>query len=134
MGEFEDKLNSILSSPKDMEKILGLARELSGSLGGEKETKATEQTAQVASPKNGADSTLSGLGSIDPKIIGLIGKLMGEYNSPDADDKAALISAVKPYVRQERRDTLDRALKIAKLTHLARTALSEFGGDFHINL
>ena len=33
MGEFEEKLNSILSSPKDMEKILGLARELSGSMG-----------------------------------------------------------------------------------------------------
>lgn len=31
MGEFEEKLNSILSSPEDMEKIMNLARSLSSS-------------------------------------------------------------------------------------------------------
>ena len=33
MGEFEEKLNSILSSPEDMEKIMNLARSLSSSAG-----------------------------------------------------------------------------------------------------
>ena len=36
MGEFEDKLNSILSDPEQMDKIAGLAKSL---MGGEQETK-----------------------------------------------------------------------------------------------
>ena len=61
MGEFEDKLNSILSSPKDMEKILGLARELSGSLGGDghKDTAAAN-----TSPKQQPSG-------FDPKLLAL---------------------------------------------------------------
>ena len=68
MGEFEDKLNSILSSPKDMEKILGLARELSGSLGGGDEQKDT--AAAEVSPKQQSPG-------FDPKLLSLFTRLMG---------------------------------------------------------
>ncbi|MGM9522351.1 MAG: hypothetical protein ACI3VB_07735 [Oscillospiraceae bacterium] len=127
MGEFEDKLNNILSSPKDMEKILGLARELSGSLGGEKEKEPDP-------PPKSDDGLFGSLGNIDPKLIGLISKLMGEYSS-SSNDKTALVSSIKPYIREERREALDRAVKIAKLAHIAKIAFSEFsGGEFNINL
>ncbi len=121
MGEFEEKLNSILSSPKDMEKILGLARELGG--GGEKSAPPPQEKEQEKE---------SGAG-FDPKLLSLLGKLMGEAKHAD-DGKTALIAAMKPYVREERREAMDRALKIAKLTHVARLAIQELGGDFDIGL
>ena len=126
MGEFEDRLNSILSSPEDMEKILGLARELSGSAGGSGNRSKTPSTDTVKSD--------GGTAGIDPKLISLFTRLMGEYSSAN-DDKAALISSIKPYVKEERRSVLDKAVKIARLTHVAKLALTEFsGGGFDIGL
>ncbi len=118
MGEFEDKLNSILSSPKDMEKILGLARELSGSLEGE--DKKHQEKKSIPD-------------ELDPRLLKMIAKLMGEY-SGTSNEKTALLAAIRPYVKTERQAALDRALKIAKLTHLAKLALKEFGGDFNFGL
>lgn len=130
MGEFEDKLNGILSSPKDMEKILGLARELSGSLGSE--PSATEGN-KAESPLGGLGSVMNSFGDIDPKILTIISRLMGEYSSSKKDDKSALVASIKPYLREERREGLDRAVKIAKIAHIAKIALSEFsGGEFNI--
>ena len=125
MGELEEKLNNILSSPADMEKILGLARELSGSKAGGKPSSEKSEA---------RDGLLGSLGSLDPKVIGMVSRLMGEYSSASSD-KAALVSSIKPYIREERREELDRAVKIAKAAHVARIALSEFsGGEFNINL
>lgn len=120
MGEFEDALNSILSSPKDMEKILGLARELSGSAGEEKREE----------PR---DTDIPGLGDISPKLLKVFGRIMGEMRSTD-DGKAALLASMKPYVRPERREVLDRAVKIARLARVARLAMNELGGDLDLGL
>ena len=125
MGEFEEKLNSILSSPKEMEKILGLARELSGS-GGEK--------AESPPPPPDNSGILGGLGDMDPKLFKVMGRLMGEYTNKSSD-KADLVTAMKPYVRAERREALDRALKITKIARIAKIAFSELGGgDFDFDL
>ena len=105
MGEFEEKLNSILSSPRDMEKIMDIARGLSGSDG----------------PKLPFDG-------IDPKMIGVMTLLMKEYNTTKSD-KTALLSAMKPYVKAENRDALDKAGNVLKMTRLAKIAFSEFGGS-----
>lgn len=123
MGELEEKLNSILSSPKDMEKIMGLAKELSGSLGigAGKEEKEPER-----------ESPLSGMmGGLDPKMLGMMSRLMGEYSS-EKNDKMALVNSLKPYLKEGRRGDLDRAVKIAKIAHIAKIAFSEFGGDFDL--
>ena len=114
MGELEEKLNSILSSPKDMEKIMDMARSLSGSIG---KTEEKKQEAKASLP----------FGDIDPKMIGLMTRLMREYNTKE-HDKTALLSAMKPYVKQENRDALDKAGSVLKITQLAKIALSEFGG------
>ena len=121
MSEFEDKLNSILSSPEEMEKIMGIARSLSGSLG-----------------SNSGDSTDSGsaappaadlFSELDPKMLKLLSHLVREYKSPE-NDKTALITAIKPYLKPERQAALDKASGIVKLAHLARIALGELsGGD-----
>ena len=122
MGEFEDALNSILSSPKDMEKIMGLARELSGSAGPQSWEEPPAQ-----------DPGIPGLGDISPKLLGVLGRIMGELKSGD-DGKAALLASMRPYIRPERREALDKALKIARIARIARLAMSELGGDLDIGL
>ena len=121
MSEFDDKLNSILSSPQDMEKIMSLAKELSGSLGGGGQKK--EAPSKKAEP--------SPFDDFDPKLFDMVRRIMGEYSSRE-NDKRALVESLKPYVREERRQDLDRAVKIAKLYHAAKVVLKEFGGDFHL--
>ena len=110
MGEFEDKLNSILSSPKDMEKIMDIARGLSASI-----PKADDM------PKNP-------FGDIDPKMIGIMTRLFKEYTTTKSD-KTALLSAIKPYVKSENRQALDKAGEILKISRIAKIAFSEFGGS-----
>ena len=122
MSEFDDKLNKILSSPEDMEKILNIARSLGGSSADQPESGG--DTTQAA-PDLGAVS--SALGALDPKIIRLLSRLAGEYTSGN-DDKAALFNAIKPYLREDRQAKVDRAAEIAKLARLAKVAFSEFSG------
>ena len=125
MSELEDKLNSILSSPEDMEKIIGIARSISGNM--DSSSQNTEDDNDNCT--SGIDSVASALGDIDPKMFKLISRLMGEYNS-NKNDKSALLNAIKPYLRPQRRDAVDRAANIAKMARVAKIALSEFsGGD-----
>lgn len=123
MDGFEDMLNSILSSPEQMEKIMGMARSLSGGDGQKPE--AEEKTA----PDTAAD-ILSGL---DPKLLTRLMGLLGKLKAGDSD-KAALVASMKPYLRPERREALDKAVKIANIAHIAREAIGEFGGDLNIGL
>jgi len=121
MSELEEKLNSILSSPAEMEKIMGLARELSGSLG------ARQDTPQGGEPQ--AHEQAKSPDGPDARTLRIVSRVMAEYSS-QSGDKSALLSAMKPYLREERRAAVDRAAEIAKLTHAARAVLAELGkGD-----
>jgi hypothetical protein len=123
MSEFEDKLNKILSSPADMEKIVGIAKSLSGSLGSQ--APAEEATAGSSAPDLSAIS--SALKDIDPKMLRLVTRLIGEYTS-GKNDKTALLNAIKPYLREDRRAKIEKAAEIAKIAMLAKVALAEFTG------
>lgn len=125
MSELEDKLSKILSSPADMEKIMGLAKSLGGSLGAPSVGTPTDSGAAPA----GLDlSSIAGsLKDIDPKIFRLVTRLVGEYTSGN-NDKAALLSAIKPYLKEDRRAKIDKAVEYAKLARLAKTAFREFSG------
>lgn len=107
MGEWEDRLNQVLNDPKQMEQITQMAQSLLG--GGQTD----------ASPLAG----LTDLG-IDPGLLGRVGRLL---NEEQGEDKARqeLLAAMKPYLSPRRREKLDRAMKLARLSHLARLALGE---------
>jgi hypothetical protein len=124
MSELEDKLNQILSSPAEMEKIMGLARSFSGSLGG---TSPGEGAGAAAGPTPDLSGIASTLKDIDPKIFRLVTRLATEYTS-GKDDKAVLLNAIKPYLKEDRREKIDRAADIAKLARLAKVAFREFSG------
>lgn len=127
MSELEDKLNKILSSPADMEKIAGIAKSLSGSLGAQTAAAVGGGEAATASPD--LSSVVSSLGDIDPKMFRLLTRLISEYSS-GKNDKTALLTAIKPYLKEDRRAKIDKAADIAKLAKLAKVAFHEFtGGD-----
>ena len=57
---------------------------------------------------------------------------MSAYSSA-SDEKADVLRALRPYLRTERQEAIDRAVELARLAKIARLALSEFsGGDGHV--
>lgn len=102
MNEFEEKLNAVLNDPAELERIARLASEL---MGGGKDD---------APPPDG-----------DSELLTKLAKLM---SSAGGNDKTALLQALSPYLKPERRTRLQKALRMAKMARLARTALEENGG------
>ena len=113
MSELEEQLNSILSDPKQMEQIAGLARTLMG--GG-----AQEQP-QASAPD------IAELG-LDPALLQRLTRAMKDGGGNGREQ--ALLQAMRPYLSEKRRGKMDRALKLARLARIARRALGETG-DSH---
>ena len=107
MSEFEDRLNSILNDPAQMEQITAMAKSLMG--GGEEKT-APQKTASVL---EGAD----------------LGRLMAAVGGGKGDEKRALLEAMKPYLSVHRREKLEKAMKLAKMIGMAEIAFGIMGGE-----
>ena len=121
MGEFEEKLNSILGDQQAMGQIMALAQSL-----GQASPQEEGEPPQEAQG-SGAPPDLSQLmGSLDPKMMQLGMRLLREYQQDD-NRNAALLQALRPYLREERRGRLDKAVQIAKLSRMLRVALGSLG-------
>ncbi len=105
MSEFDDKLHAILSDPGEMERIARLASELMG--GG---------AADAPPPKEEP--------APDNALLQRLSALLG---GAGGGDKAALLSALSPYLRPERRARLQKALSLAGVLRMAGAALREEG-------
>jgi len=141
MGGFEDKLNAILGNQEAMGQIMALAQSL-GKQEEQPEPSQPEQESEVgyvpAWPQQEETQTpaqtipdLSGvLGGIDPKMMQMGMRLLQEYNRSD-DRNAALLAALRPFVKEERFAKVDRAVQIARLSRVVRVlfdAMKEKGG------
>ena len=123
MGEFEEKLNSILGDQQAMGQIMALAQSLGKQSSSDQEEKDT-----APEPAEDAPPDLSQLmGNLDPKMVRLGMRLMREYQQDDGQN-TALLQALRPYLREERRGRLDKAVQIAKMSRLLRVALGSLGG------
>lgn len=123
MGEFEEKLNSILGDQQAMGQIMALAQSL-----GKQSPSDQEETDTAPEPAEDAPPDLSQLmGNLDPKMVQLGMRLMREYQQDDGQN-TALLQALRPYLREERRGRLDKAVQIAKMSRLLRVALGSLGG------
>ena len=74
------------------------------------------------------------MGQLDPRLLQLGGRILREYQSGE-DKNAALLLALKPFLRQERYAKVDQAVQLARLARVVRTALTsmgETGGDAHV--
>ena len=126
MSEFEDKLQSILGNPDAMSQIMSIAQSLSGNFDDSQpfpqaDAEATAQNTDHSPPED----LFSLLGNLDPRLIQLGMRLISEYHSGD-EKKTALLTALQPFIREDRYAKVDKAIQIAKLSHIIRIALDSF--------
>lgn len=114
MGDFEEKLESILNNPQAMNQIMSLAQSLGGS---------SEQSAPPPSQPT-PSSEESGL-QLDPQMLTGLFSLLNQCSSED-DQRVALLNALRPFVKEQRHAKIDKAIQIAKLSRMARMALELF--------
>lgn len=127
MSEFEEKLNAILSNPDAMAQVMGLAQSLSGNgvFG------ADEKSEQPKKQSSDSSSTTGGLGDLfsqlDPNLIQRLLPLLGELGHNSNDERMQLLYALRPFLKPERRDKVERAAKAAKLIRVGKQFLSTMG-------
>ena len=107
VNELEDRINSLLSDPAQMEKLAGLAQRL---MGGTDEPPAAE-------PPPVPDA-------------GLLAKLAASMRAAESEPgrERALLAAMRPYLSAPRQEKMDRALRLARMAKLAQRVLGEMGG------
>ena len=142
MSDFEEKLNAILSNPDAMAQVASLAQSLGAGAPSPSQDSSTAagEAAQAEPPPSQTDSdpaapdlgNLSSLlGQIDPSVIGRLLPLMRELNGPQDNQRRQFLYALRPYLKESRRDKVDRALQIAKMLHLGKQFLGTLG-DGHV--
>ena len=130
MEGFEDKLNHILGDPKAMEQIMALAHSLGGN-GEEPEIQpapARDEGREIP-PCSGT----GGLGELDPRLLQIGMRLLGEYQRED-DQRTALLAALRPFVREKRYSGLDKAIQAVRYSRIIRAALQELGKERERNV
>ena len=136
MAEFDDKLNELLSNPDSMAQIMRLAQSLSGDSqgGGAGEQEPPPRSApqhhhQEPPPQNGGGDLLSSLtGGVDPKLLMRLLPLIQELGGQQDSNARNLLYALRPYLKPERQEKVERALQLARLFHLGRKFLAGWEG------
>ena len=152
MADLQEQLQAILGDPQAMGQITAIAKALTG--GGTASPPPPGPPPQDVDyvpvgdrqgfPEDGPGtpmgeetpmpdltSLLGGSMDIDPKLIQLALRVYTEYSAQD-NEKAALLAALKPFLRQERLEKMEKAEKVARLSRLVRLAfqlLKEEGGE-----
>lgn len=147
MAEFDEKLNSLLSNPDAMAQIMQMAQSLSG--GGQQEAAPPPQPQspppqqpqqnqgfawpgqgpqQSQPPAAGADLLSSLTGGMDPKLMMKLLPLIQELGSQQDSNARQLLYALRPYLKAERQEKVERALQLARLFHLGKKFLAGWEG------
>ncbi len=127
MDDLMSKIQSVLSDEESMNQIKQLAQMLSGSQG-DSESGGGEPS-QTAPPPD-LSALFSGMGGksqaggFDPVMLLQLGELFKSVSANDKD--AGLLLALKPHLKPERQERIDKAVKILRLLALF-TAAKESG-------
>lgn len=117
MAELEEKLGAVLNNPQAMEQIMALARSLNS---------ASPSSTQSPPPEEAPEAEEGGL-DFDPRLMEIGMKALSAYRDSD-NSKAALLRALRPFVKEERVKKIDQAVQIAKITKAIRVVLDSFKG------
>lgn len=87
----------------------------------------SEAPAQQSAPSgSGLEGVLGALGGLDVNTLSAAAGLIGQFADGGDDKRTALLTALRPFVREERYAKLDKAIQIAKLSRLIRSGLGLF--------
>ena len=103
----EEKLSQVLNDPNSMAQLMSFAQSLG---------MRPPDAPPPPGPPPGDDAFVRG-----------ILQLVRQANQKDGPQEA-LLAALKPYLRPERREKLDRAMRIARISQIAGGALKQHGG------
>ena len=99
MDDISGVVSQILSDPEQMQQIMDLAKNLSAG--------------------SGTDGAM-----LSPERMEEIGKYLQKSEAVDRKQEA-LVHALRPFLRPSRQSKLDRAMQIARLSHIAGIALKK---------
>ena len=144
MAEWEEKLNTLLSDPDAMAQVMQMAQSLSQQMGAPKEDGGTPPSGGSTPPSPPAGGAAgpapsvppppppqgdpmcdlsSLLGGIDPSMIAKLLPVLSQLNRPESGETAAFLRALRPFLKPERQDKVERAAQLARLIHLGKTFL-----------
>lgn len=120
-NDLNSLISSVMSDPEQMEKIAALAKNLMGGGSGSGEER----------PKESAATEVSGgqnIGGPGPGgLTGLLDQLLSRGGKETRSTK--LLLAMRPYMKPEKQEKLDRAMKLARLVSIAGTVMKQYGGE-----
>lgn len=118
MEDLEEKINSVLSDPVQMQKIMAIAQ----SLGMPPPQQSNIETATQTEPPSDESHTKNPEKSEVPVLPQNAAALLTQAGKLDKKQEN-LLNALRPFLRPARRQKFDRALQIARISHLAGFAL-----------
>ena len=129
MGDFEEKLNAILSDPGAMAQVASLAQSLH--LGESTDQAAAEESTRERHDRAPSSPFQDLLSGVDPGTVSRLLPLLGELRGGGDDQRSQLLHALRPFLKPERQDKIDRALSTARLLQVGKKAL-HLMGDGHV--
>lgn len=122
-GDIGALIQSVLSDPEQMAQITQLAQGLMGSQGGEGLPSPETPVGETASPIPAMPDFSQG----EMKLLSALGKAFAAGKSSNSRSTGLLV-AMRPYMKAEKQEKLDRAMKIAQMVHVAGAVMKEYGG------
>lgn len=103
MDDISSKINQILNDPEQLQQIMEIAKNMG-----------------ISPPQEGTNAPLSLEGM--PEMISGISRFIQQSQQLN-ERQEALFQALRPYLKPGRQAKLDRAIQLARLSHLAEAAI-----------
>ena len=129
MADLDEKLSALLSDPSSMAQVMQLAQQLATNFGGtQAEKKSDPSTTESRQASEQTIPEISQLfGSIDPVMMAKYIPLLQERGRTN-NQTMNLLYALRPFLKEEKRDKIERAARLARLIHIGKKFFTEAGG------
>ena len=118
-GDLAARLEAVLSDPGQMEKLAKMAGELLGGKDAAARSGEGRPDAVPAPPVSPA---------LDQKVLSALSR---NFGGGEKNRSTALLLALRPYMKPEKQEKLDRAMQIARMARIAGTVMEQLGGSGH---
>ena len=120
MSDFEDKLNTLLNDPASMAQIMQLAQTLSGE--GSGDSSAVPPQSPPAEEDFG----------IDTQMLQRFMPILREMRSANNSETAQFLRALRPYLRAEKQEKVEKAVQIARLIRIGKSFFRSLEENDHV--
>ena len=115
------KLQEVLSDPARMEQLKAAADSIFGAAA------AHDAPAQPA-----GESAPTPVPEGEARLLSAISRAFAASGAGESRSRStALLLAMRPYMRPEKQEKLDKALQIARMANIAGAVMQEYGGGGH---